>query len=109
MDTTRHIIAVTVRDDRVTAEDQQAAGHLTVHGHAYGMSDEDALTLALDSGHIDLASAGGRFVRAWGTLVPADHVLGITATVVSASRPNTPEEQAAIDAQKAAGTLGKQA
>ena len=109
MNTTQHTIAVTIRDDRVPADEQQAAGTLTVTGQPYDLTDEDALTLALASEHVDLEAAGGRFVRAWGTLVPADHVLGITATVVASSRPNTPDERAAVDAAKAAGTLGKQA
>ena len=106
MNTTQHTIAVTIRDDRIPADEQQAAGMFTVTGQPYDLADEAALTLALASEHVDLEAAGGRFVRAWGTLVPADHVLGITASVVSVSRPNTPEEQAAIDAQKAAGAFG---
>jgi hypothetical protein len=102
MNQTQHTIAVTIRDNRVTSDDQQVSGHLVVHGQPYDLTDDQALALALASEHVDLEAAGGRFVRAWGTLVPADHVLGVTATVVSASRPNTPEEQAAVDASKAA-------
>lgn len=102
MQQTQHTIAVTIRDDRIPADEQQVSGHLTVHGQPYDLTDDQALALALDSEHVDLEAAGGRFVRAWGALVPADHVLGITATVVSASRPNTPDEQAAVDAAKAA-------
>ena len=87
MNQTQHTIAVTIRDDRVPADEQPIAGHLTVHGQPYDLTDEAALTLALASEHVDLEAAGGRFVRAWGTLVPADHVLGITASVVAASQP----------------------
>ena len=92
MNTTQHTIAVTIRDDRVPEDKQQPAGSFIVHGQPYDLTDDAALALALDSEHLDLEAAGGRFVRAWGTLVPADHVLGITASVVSASRPNPPED-----------------
>ena len=87
MQHTRHTIAVTIRDDRIPADEQPIAGHLTVDGQPYDLTDEQALALALASEHIDLEAAGGRFVRAWGALVPADHVLGITATIVAASKP----------------------
>ena len=87
MQHTQHTIAVTIRDDRVSSEEQEFAGHLKVEGQPYDLTDEQALELALASEHIDLEAAGGKFIRAWGTLVPHDHVLGLTATVVAASKP----------------------
>ncbi len=87
MNQTQHTIAVTIRDDRVPADEQPIAGHLVVTGQPYDLTDDAALEIALASEHVDLEAAGGRFVRAWGTLVPADHVLGITASVVAASKP----------------------
>ena len=98
---TQHTIAITIRDDRVPADEQQAAGHLVVTGQPYGLTDEDALTLALQSPHLDLEAAGGRMVRAWGVLVPAEHVLGITASVVAASRLDPESVAAKDDAEQA--------
>ena len=103
----KHTIAVTILDARRPADEQPPAGELTVHGQPYDLTDEQALALALDSEHVDLAAGDGRFARAFGTLIPSEHVLAIVATVSAASRPNTPEEQAAVGAAKAAGAFGR--
>ena len=108
MKQTQHTIAVTIRDDRVPADEQQAAGMFTVTGQPYDLTDEQALALALASEHVNLEAAGGRFVRVRGALVPADHVLGITATVVAASRLD-PESVAASDPAEQARRLAAEA
>ena len=99
----KHTIAVTILDARRPADEQPPAGELTVHGQPYDLTDEQALELVLPEGaaptRLDFSSVPG-FVRFGATMVPADRFRSLTVTVISSSRPPTPEETAALEEPK---------
>ena len=102
MDTTRHTINVF---GILTDGEEVNLGDVTVHGRSFAFTDAEALDAVLPEGdaptRLDFESVPG-FVRFGATIIPADRFRRLTATIVAASRPNTPEEQAAVDAAREA-------
>lgn len=102
MHTTRHELAVTLN---LAEGETLEPGHVIVEGEPYDLTDEQALELVLPKGRaptrLDFESVPG-FVRFGATMAPAERFRSLSATVVSSSRPPTPEETAAFEAGRAA-------
>lgn len=102
MDTTRHLIAITLE---LADGETISPAPVEVLGEPHALTDAQALDLVLPEGRapttLDFESVPG-FVRFGATMVPAVRFRSLSATVVASSRPNTPDEQAAVDAAKAA-------
>jgi hypothetical protein len=92
MTTTQHTIQLTLNlaeGETITPEP------VVIHGQPYELTNEMALSLFLPEGtaptKLDFTSVPG-FIRFGAVMVPADRFRSLTATVVAASRPPTPEE-----------------
>lgn len=100
MDTTRHRIQITLN---LADGETLTPAPIDVEGEPYDLTDEQALELVLPEGaaptRLDFSSVPG-FVRFGATMVPADRFRSLTVTVISSSRPPTPEETAALEEPK---------